>query len=42
MVARALVVAASAVLVLALVAGYAQRAVVNSDQFANRRGGTAR
>jgi hypothetical protein len=33
---RALVVAASAVLVLALVAGYARRAVVDSDQFANR------
>ena len=36
MAARALVVAASVVLVLALVAGYAQRAIVDSDQFANR------
>jgi hypothetical protein len=36
MVARALVVAASVVLALALVAGYAQRALVDSDQFANR------
>ena len=33
---RALVVAASATVVLALVAGYAQRVVVDSDQFANR------
>jgi hypothetical protein len=33
---RMLVVAASAAVVLALVAGYAQRAVVDSDQFANR------
>jgi hypothetical protein len=33
---RGLVVVASVVLVLALVAGYAQRAVVDSDQFANR------
>lgn len=33
---RVLVVAASATVVLALVAGYAQRAVVDSDQFANR------
>jgi hypothetical protein len=34
--ARALVVAASTALVLALVAGYARRAAVDSDQFANR------
>jgi hypothetical protein len=33
---RALVVIASCLLVLALVAGYARRAVVDSDQFANR------
>src|SRR3954468_7078780 len=33
---RALVVAASAAMVLALVAGYVQRAAVNADQFANR------
>jgi hypothetical protein len=32
----ALILAASAAMVLALVAGYAQRAAVNSDQFANR------
>jgi hypothetical protein len=36
LVVRALVVAASAVMVLALVAGYARRAAVDSDQFANR------
>ena len=36
MVERALVVAASLFLVLALVAGYVQRAAVDSDQFANR------
>jgi Short repeat of unknown function (DUF308) len=36
LVARALVVAASAFLVLALVAGYVRRAAVDSDQFANR------
>jgi hypothetical protein len=35
-VARTLVVLASVALVLALVAGYARRAVVDSDQFANR------
>ena len=34
--ARALVVAASLVLVLALIAGYVRRAAVDSDQFANR------
>jgi hypothetical protein len=34
--ARALVVAASAVIVLALVAGYTRQAAVDSDQFANR------
>jgi hypothetical protein len=34
--ARTLVVLASVALVLALVAGYARRAVVDSDQFANR------
>ena len=33
---RALVVVASCLLVLALVAGYAKRAVLDSDQFANR------
>ncbi|HZC14142.1 MAG TPA: hypothetical protein VE270_09005, partial [Thermoleophilaceae bacterium] len=32
----ALVLATSAAMVLALVAGYAQRAAVNPDQFANR------
>ena len=36
LVVRALVVAASAVIVLALVAGYTRRAAVDSDQFANR------
>jgi hypothetical protein len=36
LVVRALVVAASAVIALALVAGYARRAAVDSDQFANR------
>jgi hypothetical protein len=36
LVVRSLVVAASAVMVLALVAGYARRAVFDSDQFANR------
>src|SRR5918997_3364421 len=35
-VVRLLVVAASVVMVLALVAGYARRAAVDSDQFANR------
>jgi hypothetical protein len=34
--ARVLVVAAAVVMVFAMVAGYARRAVVNSDQFANR------
>ena len=34
--ARALVAAASLLLVLALIAGYARRAAVDSDQFANR------
>jgi hypothetical protein len=33
---RALVVAACVLLLLALVAGYARRAAVDSDQFANR------
>src|ERR671930_151283 len=34
--ARALVVLASVAMVLAIVAGYARRAVVDSDQFSNR------
>jgi hypothetical protein len=34
--ARVLVVLASVVMVLALAAGYARRAAVDSDQFANR------
>ena len=34
--ARVLVVLASVLMVLALVAGYARRAIVDSDQFANR------